>query len=507
MQKKIIFLVLASLCWFSIAAFASEIRIGYTADALSLDPANHRERTTETIIRNMFDGVLTRSSDMKIVPELAESWQQLDSLTYEFKLRQGVKFHSGDEMTADDIKFSLERVINEGALEGQTSPRKSLLGTLKEVKVIDPYKVHMILSEPWPILPAFLPWHEIVSKKFAEKVGVKGMSTQANGNGPFKLVQWDRGSQIVMERFNDYYGGAADLEPVGAAQVDRLIWKIIPENASRVAALLSGNVDIINDLPVHSISQVNQSSNAKVLTVNGTRSFFSDFNHQKAPFNNLLVRQAINHAVDVNLIIEKILGNRATRLNGILSPNAFGHNPTLPEYSYDPEKAKSLLRQAGYPDGFSMTLDTVGAYKDLAEAVVSFLAPVGINAKVQVWESSVLKAKWLAEDNQRDMWLSSWGNGSLDPVGLLVPKLRTKARGNYGKYSNAKIDELIDAANIEPNREKRAAYYQTAESIINREAALLFLWLPQEVYGVSKRLSGWVPSPDGRINLHDAAIN
>ncbi|MBN1381677.1 MAG: ABC transporter substrate-binding protein [Deltaproteobacteria bacterium] len=485
---------------------ADEIIIGYTSDALTMDPANHRERTTETILRNMYDGLVVRNSRMEVVPQIAESWQQLDTLTYDFILRKGVKFHNGDPLTVEDVKFTFDRIIQEGMIDGQTSPRKSLLGPLKEVKIIGPDKIRFILEKPWPVFPAFLPWQEVVSEKFVKQIGSGGMATQVNGTGPFKLVEWMRGTRIVMERFEDYYGGSSDIHPVGKARVTCLIWRIIPENASRVAALLSGEVDIINDVPAHSIRQIERNPDTRIMTVNGTRSYFLALNNTRPPFNNVKVRKALSHAVNVDLIIDKILNGNATRLNGILSPDAFGHNPNLPAYDYDPSKAKALLVEAGYNKGITVTLDVSSDLKDIAQAIAANLADAGIDAKVTVWEMSVISQDWKKPVKTRDMFLTSWGNGSLDPVGIMTPVLRTGGRGNFSGYSNQKVDALIDNAMVEIDRQKRASYYQEAESIINADAPMVFLWLPKEIYGVSARLGGWEPKADSQINLHDAYI-
>ncbi|NIA71243.1 ABC transporter substrate-binding protein [Pelagibius litoralis] len=370
------------------SANAAELRVGFTADALTLDPANHRNRETETIIRNMSDGLLTRDSAMNVVPELAESWSAVNPTTYEFKLRQGVTFHDGSAMTAEDIKFTFDRLIQDGAMGGQTSPRKSLLGPLKEINVIDDHTVHMILKEPWPILPAMLPFQEIVSKAHVEKVGTEGMAGAVNGTGPFKLIDWRRGDSVIMERYDGYYGGATDIAPVGKACVDRVIFKVIPENASRVAALLAGDVHIINSLPTHNVKQVENNPGTQVMAVNGTRSTFIALNNQVAPFDDVRVRHAMAHALDRELIVDKILDGKATLIDGILSPDAFGKNKNLPAYAYDLDRAKTLLAEAGYPDGLDVTLDVDGANKETAEAIGSLLTKAGIRTKVTVSEAS-----------------------------------------------------------------------------------------------------------------------
>jgi peptide/nickel transport system substrate-binding protein len=495
------------LCAALPSAHAADLVVGFTLDADTLDPANHRKRETETIIRNMYDGILTRDGDMKVVPEIAQSYVQVSPTVYDFKIRSGIKFHDGSEMTAEDVKFTLDRITVEGAMEGQTSPRQGLMGPVASVEVVDASTVRINLKEPWPILPAMLPNQQIVSKAFVEKVGSDGIATQENGTGPFKLVEWRKGDSIIMERFDDYYGGATDIPPVGKSCVDRVIFKVIPESASRVAALLAGDVDIINELPAFSIEQVKSNPNTDVMTVNGTRSFFIAMNMQGEYFDDPKVRQAAAHAIDRQLIIDRILGGNAAAINGILSPDAFGASE-LPTYEYDPEKAKALLAEAGFPDGIDVTMDVEGAFKDTAEAVASLLTKAGIRTTVSVGEGAQLVEKWRTQGKPKtgDMYFTSWGNGSLDPFDIFTPTHRTNDRGNSSGYANEKLDAILDAAAIELDVEKRAGMYREAELMINADLPYVYLWVPQDIYGVSKRLTGWKPSADSRINLHDACV-
>jgi peptide/nickel transport system substrate-binding protein len=489
------------------SAMAADIRVGFGLDALTLDPGNHRNRETETIIRNMYDGLLTRDSKMKVVPELAASWKQIDLTTYEFKLRPGVKFHSGDELTAEDIKFTFDRMLQKTGIDGQSSPRAGLLGPMKEVQVVDKLTVRVLLSTPWAILPAMLPFQEVVSKAYVQKVGDKAMATKANGTGPFKLTEWRKGDAIIMERFPQYYGGSPDIPPVGPAKADRVIFKVIPENASRVAALLAGDVEIATEVPVHMMKQVESSKTARIVKVNGTRTFFVSLNNTKPPFDNPLVRKAANHALDKKLLIERILQNTATSVNGVLSPDTFGFDASLPSYNYDLAMAKKLLAQAGYPNGIDVTLDVDGAYAEMAQAIGSLLTKAGIRTKVVVGEGSVTRTKWLqAKPKTGDMWLTSWGNGSLDPEDIFAPTLRTNDRGNSSGYSSGVVDGLLSAASTESDSEKRAEMFKRAQKQVNADAPWIFLWVPQDIYGLSKRLKGWTPSPDARVNLHRAYI-
>ncbi len=508
MRKRLTSLLAAVAVSLPVAVQASEVRIGYTTDALTLDPHNHRNRTTQTIIRNMYDGLVTRDPKMKVVPQLAEHVKVIDDTTYEVKLQEGATFHDGSPITSDDVKYTFERLTKDGAIGGQTSPRKSLVGPIKTVDIIDLRTVRIKMETPWPQFPAFLTLHEIVPKKFTEAQGADGLATKAMGSGPFKLADWRKGDSVIMERYDGYYGGSPALPPHSKACAERVIFKIIPENASRVAALLAGDVDLINDLPAHAIKHVRNNPNTDVVTVNGTRSYFIALNNQSGPFKDKRVRQAVAHAIDKQLIIDRIMNGNGTQIDGILSPDAFGKNTSLPRLAYDPDKAKSLLAEAGYPDGLDVVLDVKGELKEIAEAIASLLTKAGIRTKVQVGEVSQLRSKWRTKGKPKtgDMWITSWGNGTLDPVGIFVPTHRTNDRGNSAGYANAEFDALLDAAGVEPDAEKRAAMYQKAEAIAADDLPYAYLWVTKDIYGVSKRLSGFRPSSDGRINLHDACV-
>lgn len=500
--------LLAALPRGSHAQAARELRVGITQDALTLDPANHRSRDTQTVIRNIHDGILTRDADMRIRPEIAESIRAVDARTFEVKLRPGIRFHSGDLLSAEDIKFTLDRLTRPNAMGGQTSPRRDLLGPLEETVIVDERTVRLILSQPWALMPAMLPFNEVVNRRQVERVGQEGMQTRPDGCGPFKLADWRRGEAVIMDRFADYYGGSTEIPGAGPAQIDRAIFRVLPENASRIAALLAGEVDIIADLPASAIRQVDASRNAQVARVNGTRTFFVAMNNAKAPFNDIRVRRALNHALDRNAIIQRILAGTATPLRGVMSPDAFAFNPDLPEYRLDAERAKALLAEAGVAPGTEMVIDCIGALREIGEAIAALLSRTGLRVRAQVWEGAVIGPMWQNPDRRRDrdMYLTSWGNGSLDPSDIMLPTLKTGGRGNTAGFSNAEVDTLLDAAEIEVDQDKRRAGYLRAQQIVSEQAPWIFLWLPQDLYGVSRRVQNWRPQADSRINLHRARV-
>mgnify|MGYP000853323213 CR=1 FL=1 len=327
---------------------ADSLVVGLRTDRLqSLDPANHRDRETETVIRNIYDGLVARTPDGQVVPELAESWEQIDDVTYVFKLKQGVKFHDGTEMTADDVVFTFERILAPDGIDGQQSPRLSLVGPIAQVEKLSDYEVKFTLEYPFPTWLQLLPHTQIVSKAHVEKMGSsQALSENPMGTGPFKFVRGNLGSEIVLERFDDYYGGADALAPVGPAQLKTVTFRMIPEPSTRVAALKAGEVHIIQEVPIDQIPALEADPNVKVLTTQGTRLYMIELNNNV--FTDARVRRALNHAIDWDTILKEIYSGRAHRVATAMLPSGFGYDQTLAPLKYDPDLARQLLREAGY---------------------------------------------------------------------------------------------------------------------------------------------------------------
>ncbi|HAI86007.1 MAG TPA: peptide ABC transporter substrate-binding protein [Firmicutes bacterium] len=325
------------------------IVVGMAGDSiLTLDPAAYRDRLTETVIRNMFDGLVTRTPDGRVVPEIAESWTALSDTEYVLKIRRGIKFHNGDALTADDVVFSFDRVIRDGAMGGRTSPRKGLLGTLVAVEKIDSHAVRFRLSSPFSVLLQALVHVQIVPKGYLLSVGDDAFARKPVGCGPFKFVEGRLDDKIVMERFGDYYGGSPDLQPVGPARVKRAIFRMMPDPTVRVAALKTGEVSIIQTVPAHLAANLLRDRNLQVKSAEGTRVYCVEMNCARPPFGDARVRKAMNHAIDWDTILNTIYAGGASRLATAFLPSGFGHNPDLEPYGYDPQKARALLAEAGY---------------------------------------------------------------------------------------------------------------------------------------------------------------
>jgi peptide/nickel transport system substrate-binding protein len=502
------------------------IIVALTQAPASLDPADHRDRAAETVIRNMFDGLVTRDNTSGVHLELATSIEWLDDTSMQIELKEGVKFHDGSVMTADDVVFTFERIIQENAIEypeAHTSPRKGLIAPLETIEKTGDYTVVMNFNAPWPAAMQMLVHQQILPKAYLEEVGTQGFLEHPIGTGPFKFVSASDGlDQVVMERFDEYHGGAADLEPVGVACVDQAVFRTIPEASTRVAALLAGEVHIIQVVPLDMIENLQANPDIQVKTAPGTQPKWIELNVNQPPFDDVRVRQALNYLVDKELLIEEIYGGRAVALPGALSPYNNFVNKDLEPYPYDPDKAMALLAEAGWQDsdddGFldkdgqplSFTIDTLESFRPLAEAVANLLQGAGIDANVRFWEYSVVKPKLQA--GERMAYLDDWGDSAFDPVGHFEAKWHgfvenePYGRGNFSGFDNARVNELVKLGEVSVDTAERQAHYDEAQQIVYDEAPAIFLLLPEEAEAAWVSVENWTPASDSRINLHDVCL-
>jgi peptide/nickel transport system substrate-binding protein len=502
--------------------------VGIDSAPQTLDTADYSHRQTETVLRNMFDGLVTRDTRSGVHLEIAEEMNWIDDLTLEVKLRQGVTFHDGTELTSDDVVYTYMRIITENAIEfpePHSSPRKGFVGSLESIEKVDDYTVKMHFGAPFPPYEQLFVHNQIVPMKYLDEVGTQGFVENPIGTGPFKFVSAQPGlTEIVMERYDGYYGGSPDLEPVGEACVQNVVFRVIPEASTRVAALLAGEVDIIQAVPPELVDTLAQTPGVQVKSAPGTRPMWAQLNVSQPPFDDVKVRQALNYAVDKQLIVDAIYGGRAVAIPGPLSPFNNFVNKSLEPYAYDPDLALSLLEEAGFSDSdedgildkngqpFSFTIDTVETYSELSEAVASQLRTLGIDASVRVWEYGVVKPQLYA--CERSSWLRGWGDSAFDPVGHFEATwhtyeegVPTYGRGNFGCYSNERVDELIKQGESTADAAERQTIYDEAQQIIYDEAPAIFLILFDAAEAASESVTNWEPASDGRVNLHDVCIS
>ena len=495
--------IVLSICLAYFAAFGhfgeawsapkGKLVVSQGGDATTLDPQVQLDNVTIPIVRHVYDYLINRvckKDKVQNLPMLATSWEAINNTTWVFHLRKGVKFHNGEDFDAEAVKYSIDRVLNPAT----KSRIRWAFTFIERVDILDSHTVKIITKEPAPTLIINLGFGmPIVPPKYFKEKGDIYVSTHPVGTGPYKFVRWIKDQEIVFEANEDYWAGPPNVKTV--------VFKPIPEDSTRVAALIGGDVDIAKKIPFHLVPMVNKSKRAGVLVASSALSINIHLDTRKpGPLQDKRVRQAINYAVDKEAIIKNLLEGYAKPLAGPLTPSHFGHNPNLKPYPYDPEKAKALLKEAGYDDGITLTLHSpTGRYvkdKEFAQAVAGQLAKVGINVKVVVLDWTNYMKRWYnAEDGAGPMCTIGWA-GTFDADGILYPLLHSSQRLTNTKWTSKEFDTLLDRARSILDQKERKRIYQKVSELAHEEAVWLFLFYGSHTYGVSNRVQNWKPGSD-----------
>jgi peptide/nickel transport system substrate-binding protein len=472
-------------------------------DLSTLDPHKIVDIYTWAAIRYPYDCLVRRTfkgGKIQHLPMLATSWKAINDTTWIFDLRKGVKFHNGDDFTAEAVKYSVERVLNPAT---KARWRGNFL-FIDRVEIVDPYKVKIITKVPAPLLIKNLAWGMgIVPPKYFEEKGSGYVATHPVGTGPYKFVRWVKDEEVVFEANESYWAGPPNIKT--------LIIKPIPEASTRVAALLGGDADVVKKIPSHLIPMVNKSGRAKVVVTPSPLSINALFNTLKeGPLQDKRVRQAINYAVDRENIIKTVLEGHGTPLYSTLSPFIFGYDPSIKPYPYDPEKAKALLKKAGYGSGLTLTYGTCsGRYdkdKEFAEAIAGQLGNVGVNVKVKVYEWGNYVAGWRAGTLGDIFTIGQAHNWDASPI---YRRILHCDRRPLARWCNEEFVNILKRADGTIDQEERKKLFQRTEKLVHDEAPGLFLWSGVVTYGVSDRVQNWSPTPDevtATYFLHDARV-
>lgn len=480
-------------------------------DVQSLDPQIQNDTTSEQVVKMLYNTLLKFEDDGTVVGDLAESWSvSEDKLTWTFSLKQGVKFHNGKELTSADVKATFDRALNAEAGGLRTT---EIIKMFTSVEAPDPYTVTITTDAPYGPMESLMCNMSlgIMDADYIEQYGLDlGTSAEGeNGTGPFKVVSWERDQEIVVERFDDYFGTPAKLQTV--------VYTIIPEAASRVIALETGEVDVIDKPTDEDLARLEaDTENFTVLRKPTISQRLFRFGCNDPIISNTKVRQAIVYAIDRQAIIDALFTGSGYPSTAPLAPVTFGYSD-LGEIEQDLELAKSLLAEAGYPDGFDTKIVTTERYQngiELAEIISQQLAEIGINAEIEVWEWSALSASWngiTADEFDQPIFIMGAGPSMRDADGGLRGLYTTSETGlndrNYGFYSNAEVDALIEQGMQETDQQKRVEIYKEAMEILYREDPVAF-WL-FDMYGLaitSSKVEGVTLSPISTITFENATV-
>lgn len=474
---------------------AKEIVYANATDISSMDPRNATGTQTASILNHVFSGLVTTDEKGQVVNDLAESYKNIDDKTWEFKLKDGVTFQDGSKLTSEDVKYTLDTIRD-------TSKKYKLASdfSFMQVEIIDELNFRIITEEPFSGFLLRLNYVKIIPKAYVEKVGDEEFAAKPIGSGPYKFVSWSKDEKVVLEANDTYFGG----KPA----IDKITYKVIPEAASRIAALESGEADIIANVPTSQIERLSSLENVKVLSNPTTRVMFVGMNLVKdGPLQNEKVRQALNYAVNKQALIEGVLDGNATQIATISTPEYEGYDASVEAYSYDPEKAKQLLAEAGYADGFSLQFSVTSGYlngQDVAQAIASQLGEVGITCTVQEEDSNQQREK-MSSGTVADLYLNGIG-GPYSNIDL-VAKLAFGTGERYSTYSNVEFDALRKEAAATVDEEKAKVKNSEIQKVIKEQAPAIFLYQQHGIYAYNTRVSNWLPRVDEMILVSNADVN
>jgi len=460
-----------------------------SADPVTFDPQKCAGGACIDAYEHVYEGLTRFDRNANVEPCLAESWENPDPLTWIFNLRQGVKFHNGEELTADDVKFSIDRV-----LDPETgSSYKSFFDAITEVTVVDKYTIQLTLSKPFVAILAHFATERgggsIVNKAWAEEQlagGVTELASVAVGTGPYKLVEYVPGDYFKLERHEDYW-------EEGRPKIDDVTWKILTDPTARVEALRTGTVDFA-ELDAVSIKQLENAPNVSTFTVPGFGMPVLIFNLRREPWSDKRVRQAIAMGTDRQEMIDKAWGGEGSLTGPIQHGWANWYLPVdeLP-YEVDIEGAKALLAEAGYPDGFETTLLGLDltTYTDVGVIAQAQLERIGIKAKLEQTEVGA----WLdlIQAYDFEVHVNGYGSGN-DPDSVIGRSYVTGSTGNFSGYSNPEFDELREKQLAEPDPVKRAEIIHEMQRMLLDDAPTIWYGTRSDYYAVTDRLKGFEPS-------------
>ncbi len=463
-----------------------------------LDPHDHRETTTDIVLMQAYEGTLDRDAEGKVVPSLAEEYEQVDDTTLRLFVRDGVKFHSGDELTPEDVAFSINRIVNND-VGGLASPQKDQLAGVTEATVVDGERAVDVVSDGVnPVLVSLLAsYGDVMQKSWVEGRQKNQINSEVNGTGPFKLERYTEDEEVVYTKFEEYW-----RDP---AAVDRVTLNAAAESSTRVNQLVSGETDIVVNVPPQEVGRINNQGNARVEAVPSTRIIYNAMRYDVEPFSSREFRRAMNYAIDLETIVKEVLSDFADATSQPTLEGFVGYNPDTDIYPYDPDEAERLVEESGHA-GASIELHTpVGRYlKDLeiAQAVVGYINELpNVDATVNQRDFGTLAGELTTGsiEDKPHFYLIGWGNETFDASQTLIPLLTSE--GVLTSWSNEEFDDLVAQSNAETDENAREQLLRQANQVAHDEAPWIFLNRQYSVYGASGRIE-WTPRRDESIKAY-----
>ena len=479
------------------AAVPTQLVIGQAVDAVTLDPQMSTQLQVMNLFWNIYDCLTVFDDQMQLKPQLATSWQAVNPTTWQFKLRQGVRYHNGELFDAESVKFHVERVLQ----PGKTAVTAGF-ATIERVQALDPYTINVVTKKPDPLLARRFAAYgcQMIPPKYTQQVGFPGLALKPVGTGPYRFVEWVKDSHIVLEANKDYWGGPPGIE--------RVTWKPIPDNFARVAALAKGEVDLVTNVPVDLVSTIQKSSTARVewTVTNLIMALVMGHGGPNEPIHDRRVRLAMNLAIDRDALIQKLMQGYGVAVGSGIPTTDFGYDPTVKPHPYDPERAKKLLAEAGSPNGFTTSLKFAPGYiimdKPIMEAVSGMLAKVGITARLDSIEMAV-RTRMIGDRKIQGFLLADPASTLNDADGIVWRLLHPSGiLGTYWEPANegGEFFKIMEEARYSLDERHRLELYHRAAQFMHDDPPWIYLMQEPAIFGVSNKWN-FKPRPETRLNV------
>jgi peptide/nickel transport system substrate-binding protein len=484
------------------AAQGPTLVIAQGADITTLDPTQATQIHNLNLFYNLYDALVTwdPAEQGKLVPQLAVSWKNLNPTTWQFALRRNVKFHNGEPFNAESVKFTVERLVTKGAHQVYGG-----FATIERAEVVDPYTVNVITAKPDPLLVKRFAGYggQMLPPQHVKQVGWPAFATKPVGTGPFKFVEWIKDDHITLAAFDEYWKGTPKIKKV--------VWRPIPDNFARIAALTRGEVHLATKVIPDHVGLVEKGGCCRVEHTLTNLVTVYLINAQKGPLANTKVRQALNYAVDKDKIIKELYRGYAIPAAVGIPNTDFGFNPRIKPYPYDPERAKKLLAEAGFPGGVDVDVQSGNGLhlndKQLTEAVAAMFQEVGIRPRVGILEPAN-RMQLLRGNSFPGLLLADPASTTYDTDGVLW---RLRGPGGIaeklwpGNYEGTRFYQLMEEARNTLDQDRRLRNYHEAAQIYHDEAVELFLFQGELLDGVRNEVA-YRARGDQRIYVNDVSF-
>jgi len=475
--------------------------VAQSADPDTADPGKSTGTATVNVLVNVYDTLVRRDADLNLHHGLALSWRTVDPTTWEFKLRQGVKFQDGEPFNADAVKFTFDRMLDPAT----HWPGAGDLRLIKSVTVVDENTLRIATSQPWPELPRFLGYYGmIVPPGYLKQNGPDALARHPVGTGPYRFVSWVKDDRMELEANPDYWGGRP--------KISHVVFRVIPTDAPRVAELLAGSVQLANLLPPELFGALTTSPRTKLVVGKSLSVFFVIYNlvniTKDKPLADPRVREALNYAIDRQAIVSSVLHNVGAPIATFCTPVMEACDPSVQPFTYDPNKARALLREAGYSNGFDFSISgTVGTYpgdRDIVQAVASQLNQVGVRTRVDISEIGVQLQSVLARKLPEDGWFTRFTD--FFGISYIIPLRAFYSPGEWSQWRPGydPFNQLIEEAQSAPNEAQMRDVSKRLQVMYKDQAPALTLFSAPNATGMSNNLN-FTPRPDLEIPAFDAS--